>query len=165
MLEHLCRVDGTWAYYKDRWGSLSERREAHGAAFVVLFGIVEGQAARNALAGYPVRDTGIPTFWPALNPEAEGFYHDNGAWPLGENFFLQAMAVAHTEDTTELQTAMLARSCVDDGTFHEVLDFRDGHRAHGPSQLWTAAAFLGVCLRQELPLLDPDAYTEVVAPR
>jgi hypothetical protein len=75
------------------------------------------------------------------------------------------MAVAHTEDTTELQTAMLARSCVDDGTFHEVLDFRDGHRAHGPSQLWTAAAFLGVCLRQELPLLDPDAYTEVVAPR
>jgi hypothetical protein len=145
MMERLRHRSGSWAFYIDAQGELSPRREALGAALVVLLNIVQGDEAVAALRGYPVTDHGVPTFWPFFDDER--CYHNNTSWPFVEAFFLQAWERAFGEDTKPLTLAMLARTCVDDGTFHEVVDFRTGRAGWSASQLWTAAAFLGTCLR------------------
>ncbi|MEM6884980.1 MAG: hypothetical protein AAF571_08095 [Verrucomicrobiota bacterium] len=43
--------------------------------------------------------------------------------------------------------ALAARTCIEDGTFHEVVDTRTGEPFGSGSQLWTAASFLGACRR------------------
>ncbi|MCX7015045.1 MAG: hypothetical protein NTW86_21240, partial [Candidatus Sumerlaeota bacterium] len=82
----LRRPDGTFAYYKDRHGRLADRRAALGSAFAVLLGIVEGQEAKAALAGYPVTDAGIPLFHPFFPPTART-YHNQSSWPFVDTFF------------------------------------------------------------------------------
>lgn len=147
----LLKPDGTLAYYKDRWGCLSERRGALGSAFAVLAGIVEGDEARAALADYPVTDAGVPLFHPFYS--IDNYYHNNSSWPFVDTFFLAAQERAHGDDRTARNAALLARVVQADG-FHEVVDMRDKSVKGSGHQLWSAAAFIDVCRRAGLAELD-----------
>ena len=146
--------NGTFSFFKYPNGSLENRRECLGTAFVVLLEIVRGEEGAQALAGYPVTDAGIPLFHPFFTT-IDQCYHNHSTWPFADNFFLQALEKSDGQDRSGLKAALLARTCREDGSFHELVDFRDKSIHGSKSQLWTAAAFLGTCLRGE-ELSSPD---------
>jgi len=146
--DNLLNSDGTFSYFKDKNGNLQPRREALGSALSVLMEIVEGEEARAALKDYPLTDAGVPLFHPFF-PE-DNWYHNNSSWPFVDTFFIKALEKSDGKDRTEINAALLARTCVDDGTFHEVVDFRDKKVLGSGSQLWTAASFIDVCFRAGL---------------
>jgi len=146
--DNLLNSDGTFSYFKDKNGNLQPRREALGSALAVLMGIVEGDEARAVLRNYPVTEAGVPLFHPFF-PE-DNYYHNNTSWPFVDTFFIKALEKSDGKDRTELNARLLARTCIDDGTFHEVVDFRDKKVKGSGSQLWTAASFIDTCFRAGL---------------
>jgi len=146
--DNLLNSDGTLSYFKDKHGNLQPRRDALGSALAVLMDIVEGEEARAALKNYPVTDVGVPLFHPFF-PE-NNYYHNNTSWPFVDTFFIKALEKSDGENRTALNAALLARTCVNDGTFHEVVDFRDKKPGGSGSQLWTAASFIDTCFRAGL---------------
>ncbi len=146
--QELRQPNGTFAYYKTASGELSERREALGSALAVLAGIVEGKEAQQALDEYPVTEVGVPLFLPFFPTDT--WYHNQSAWPFVDAFFLWALEKATGRDLKPLLCALLARTCNRRGTFFEVTDLRDKQVKGSSQQLWTAAAFLNVCIRANL---------------
>jgi len=144
----LRREDGTLSYFKDKQGVLQERREALGCALAVLSGVVTGGEATAALKDYPVTDGGVPLFHPFF-PEPD-WYHNNSSWPFVDTFFLKALEVFDGVDRSAQNAALLARTCIGNGSFHEVTDYRTRAVRGSGSQLWTAAAFLDTCRRAGL---------------
>lgn len=156
--------DGTLAYYKDRHGKSMLNREILGTAFAAIFGIVEGDAAKAALADYPMTEKGIPLFSPFI-PGNSG-PHNMASWPFCDTFFLRGKSIAEGKDYTDYNAALLARSIgttikskkgredkaeVDGfGSFHEYITLPDGLITGSGRQLWSAAAFLNVCIRAGL---------------
>ena len=156
--------DGTLAYYKDRHGKIMLNREILGTAFATIFGIVEGAAAKAALADYPMTDKGAPLFSPFI-PGNSG-PHNMASWPFCDTFFLWGKSIADGKDYTDYNAALLARSIgtvikprkpkgdqaeADGlGSFHEYITLPDGLIAGSGRQLWSAAAFLNVCIRAGL---------------
>ncbi|MFM2126050.1 MAG: hypothetical protein RL328_2501, partial [Acidobacteriota bacterium] len=155
---------GTLAYYKDRHGKIMPNREILGTAFAAIFGIVEGQAARAAFADYPMTDKGIPLFSPFI-PGNSG-PHNMASWPFCDTFFLWGKGIADGRDHTDQNAALLGRSLgtrlkprkakegeawgAGFGSFHEKITLPDGLIDGSGHQLWSAAAFLNVCLRAGL---------------
>ncbi|WP_269522163.1 MGH1-like glycoside hydrolase domain-containing protein [Coraliomargarita parva] len=144
----LPKQDGTLTYYKDRHGHLLPQRHALGLALAVISGVLEGQAALNEMRSYPVSPAGVPLFDPWF-PDEES-YHNHSAWPFVDGFFMRALEIADGQDHTAWEMALLARTCVDNGTFHEVVDLHTGEPGGSASQLWSAAAFIGCCARAGL---------------
>ncbi len=158
------KPDGTLAYYKDRQGELMPNREILGTAFAVVFGIVEGDAAKSAYADYPITDKGIPLFAPFI-PGNKG-PHNMASWPFCDTFFLWGKSVADGGDYTDQNAALLARSLgtafrpkkakegeewdTGLGSFHEKITLPDGLIDGSGHQLWSAAAFVNVCVRAKL---------------
>ena len=147
MRKELRNPDGSFAYYKDRWGKLAERREALGTALTVLMEVVTGDAAVKALAGYPVTDAGIPTYDPFFG--FDHAYHDNTSWTFVVTLFFQALDKADGGDRIAQCMALVGRVCKNDG-FREYIDMRDKAAKGSGSQLWCAAAFIDVCIRAGL---------------
>lgn len=163
IVETFTQPDGTLAYYKDRHGSLMPNREVLGTAFAVIFGIVEGDAARAAYRGYPTTDKGIPLFSPFI-PGNSG-PHNMASWPFCDTFFLWGRSVADGGDYTGLNAALLGRSLGTGfvpkksdareggewgrglGSFHEKILLPSGLIDGSGHQLWSAAAFINVCFR------------------
>ena len=144
----LRRADGTYTYLKDKTGVLAPRSHVLGSALVVLLGIESGDDAVRAVGSYPLTDAGAPLFDP-FYPE-NNFYHNNSSWPFADTFLIKALEQADGQDRTALNAALLARTCRWDGTFHEVVDFRDKEVRGSGSQLWSAAAFIDTCRRAGL---------------
>jgi hypothetical protein len=158
------KPDGTLAYYKDRHGKIMPNREVLGTAFAVIFGIVEGDAARAAYDGYPTTDKGIPLFFPFI--EGNSGPHNMASWPFCDTFFLWGKSLADGADHTGYNAALLARSLgtaikpkkakegeewdAGFGSFHEKITLPDGLIDGSGHQLWSAAAYLNVCIRAEL---------------
>ncbi len=156
--------DRTLAYYKDRHGKIMLNREILGTAFAAIFGVVEGDAAKAAFADYPMTDKGIPLFSPFI-PGNSG-PHNMASWPFCDTFFLLGKSIAEGKDYTGYNAALLARSIgttikskkgredkaeVDGfGSFHEYITLPDGLITGSGRQLWSAAAFLSVCIRAGL---------------
>ena len=140
--------DSTFAYFKHTNGELEQRRDAFGAALAVVTGIVEGDDALKAIAGYPVSWAGVPLFYPFYPGNAS--YHNNTAWPFVDTFFLWAKEKAEGKDYTSFNAALLARTCVKDGSFHEVVNWSTKNPMGSGSQLWSASAFVNVCRRADL---------------
>jgi hypothetical protein len=148
MCREMRHPDGTFTYLKTRDGKLLKQRHALGEALAVRFGVVEGDEARAALAGYPVTDAGVPLIYPFFNhPDNPQIYHDQASWPFADTFFLAAKEKAFGIDCTAQNAALLARTCVQDGTFHEVVNMNTKEPFGSGSQLWSAAAFIDVCRR------------------
>ena len=160
------KPDGTLAYYKDRHGVIMPNREILGTAFAVIFGILKGDAAKAAYAGYPMSDKGIPLFSPFI-PGNSG-PHNMASWPFCDTFFLWGKALADGGDYTDQNAALLARSLgtafapkknkgdnesdwgTGLGSFHEKIPLPSGLIDGSGHQLWSAAAFLNVCIRAGL---------------
>ncbi|VGO20697.1 hypothetical protein [Pontiella sulfatireligans] len=160
----LTNPDGTTAYFKDRHGVLMPNRPILGTAFAVLFGVIEGDAAKVAYEGYPTTDKGIPLFFPFLDNKGD---HNQASWPFCSTFFLHGKTIATGEDTLDYNAALLARSLgtaikppkkipageewdAGFGSFHEKISLPDGLIGGSGHQLWSAAAYLDVCIRAEL---------------
>jgi hypothetical protein len=159
------KPDGTLAYYKDRHGKIMPNREILGTAFAAIFGIVQGAAAKAACADYPMTDKGIPLFSPFI-PGNSG-PHNMASWPFCDTFFLWGKAVADGGDYTDQNAALLGRSLGTAfkpkknpkegeewgdglGSFHEEIPLPSGLIDGSGHQLWSAAAFLNVCVRAGL---------------
>ncbi|MEI7532791.1 MAG: hypothetical protein WCK57_00345 [Verrucomicrobiae bacterium] len=160
------KLDGTLAYYKDRHGKIMPNREILGTAFAAIFGIVADAAAKSAYADYPMTDKGIPLFSPFI-PGNSG-PHNMASWPFCDTFFLWGKAVADGGDYTDQNAALLGRSlgtafapkkkkgdnesdwATGLGSFHEKIPLPSGLIDGSGHQLWSAAAFLNVCVRAGL---------------
>lgn len=160
------KPDGTLAYYKNRHGEIIPNREILGTAFAVIFAIVEGDAAKKAYAGYPETDKGIPLFSPFI-PGNSG-PHNMASWPFCDTFFLWGKSIADGRDYTSQNAALLGRSLGTGfvskkskaeneaeweqglGSFHEKIPLPAGLIDGSGHQLWSAAAFLNVCIRAGL---------------
>jgi len=160
------KPDGTLAYYKDRHGELMPNREILGTAFAGLFGIVAGESAKAAFADYPMTDKGIPLFSPFI-PGNTG-PHNMASWPFCDTFFLWGQEFANGGDYTAQNAALLGRSLgtafapkkkkgnnekewgAGLGSFHEKIPLPSGLIDGSGHQLWSAAAFLNVCIRAGL---------------
>lgn len=148
ILTHLKFEDGTFSYFKHQNGTLEPRREALGSALAVISGVVQGKDAKKSLAGYPVTWAGVPIFHPFYPWDRS--YHNNTAWPYVDTFFLWAKEISENKDYTSLNAALLARTCVKDGSFHEVVNWKSKEPHGSGSQLWSASAFVNVCERAGL---------------
>jgi hypothetical protein len=160
------KPDGTLAYYKDRHGKLMLNRSGYATAFAVIFGIVEGDAAKAAYAGFPTPDNGIPLFFPFLEGTDGSQWHNQASWPFCDTFFLWGKSIAEGKDYTDYNASLLARSIgtaikpkkrMEDqseadvfGSFHEYVTLPDGLIHGSGRQLWTAAAYLNICIRAGL---------------
>ena len=72
IVSNLCFEDGTFTYFKHTNGELEQRaRCALGPALAVVTGIVEGDDALKAIAGYPVSWAGVPLFYPFLSGQSK----------------------------------------------------------------------------------------------
>ena len=58
-----------------------------------------------------------------------------------------AKEMADDKSYTAQNAALLARTCVDEGSFHELVDWNTKKPMGSGSQLWSASAFVNVCLR------------------
>jgi hypothetical protein len=141
----LCATNGRFCYYKDRHGVLSYRREALGTALLLPAGIVSAEEATECVLDYPVTDHGAPLFVPFFDGELCN--HNHSAWPFVDTFLLRAFEAIDGRSRAEFNAALLARTCIEDGSFHEKVDFRNGKVFGSGSQLWTAAAFVDCCRR------------------
>ena len=160
ILKELRLPDGTFTYFKDRNGKVLPNQHNLGTAFAVLFGIVEGKAAKKAIDNYPSNQYGTPLIYPYLG-DGKGD-HNAAAWPFCDTFFLQAKEIADGKDYTAYNAALLARTMGTKfsekrdkewggfGSFHEKVPLPSGLISGSGSQLWTSAAFMNVCLRAKL---------------
>lgn len=151
--------DGYLAYYKDQRGVLANRREALGSGLAALCGIVEGDEAKLAVGGYPVTDGGVPLFHPFFDNDR--WYHNLSSWPFVDTFFIKGLEKSDGVCRADLNAALLARTCVADGSFHEVTHYPSREVMHysdkyhkrikgSGCQLWSAAAFIDTCFRAGL---------------
>ncbi|NDV60992.1 sulfatase-like hydrolase/transferase [Puniceicoccales bacterium CK1056] len=163
---------GEVTYYKDRYGELSPHQHNLGTAFAVMFGILEGPDAKRAYANYPTHDRGVPLIHPFL-PDNKG-PHNAATWPFCSTFFLWGKEVATGKSLVDYNAALLGRSLgtkmaekskkiaanEEDwdaglGSFHEKIQLPSGLIDGSGHQLWSAAAFLNVCIRAGI-IFDSD---------
>jgi len=140
-------ADGSLVHVKTPDGYIDGRQHNLSIAFAILCDVVTPEEGKTAIQQYPVHDYGVPLFYPIFNGRTG--YHNHTCWPFADTFFLKAKEIATGEDLTALNAALLARTCVNDGTFHEFVGCDREPRGSG-SQLWTAAALIDVCRRANL---------------
>lgn len=167
IVKEFTNEDGTLAHYKDRHGVMMINRSILGIAFAVILGVVDGDAAKAAYAGYPESDLGVPLFSPFI-PGNKG-PHNQAVWPFTVSFYFWGKSLAYGEDYSDHNAAILARSlgtAFEDipkkrktdgedwgtalGSFHEKINLPSGKIDGSGQQLWSAAAFLNVCIRAGL---------------
>jgi GH15 family glucan-1,4-alpha-glucosidase len=162
--KELILPNGTLTYYKDRYGKVMKNQHNLGTAFAILFGIVKGQEAKKAINNYPATDKGIPLIYPFLEDNSGD--HNNASWPFCDTYFLQAKEIADRKDYTGYNAALLARTMGTKlaekrdttwggfGSFHEKVKLPSGIIDGSGQQLWSSAAFINVCLRANLVVIN-----------
>ena len=157
--KELLLPDGTFTYYKDRYGKVMPNQHNLGTAFAIIFGIVEGKEAKKAIENYPTSEFGTPLQYPFMENNGD---HNQASWPFCDTFFLIAKEIANGKDYTGYNAALLARTMgtkLDPkkspewggfGSFHEKVQLPSGLISGSGSQLWTSAAFMNICLRANL---------------
>lgn len=159
IIKELIWPDGTISYYKDRYGKRMPNQHNLATAFAIIFGIVEGLDAQKAVANYPTTEFGVPLQFPYIENKGD---HNQAAWPFCDTFFLIAKEMAEKKDYTDYNAALLARSLGTKlnpnkdpewggfGSFHEKIQLPSGLVSGSGAQLWSAAAFINVCVRAKL---------------
>lgn len=165
IIKELMLPDGTFTYYKDRYGKVMPNQHNLGTAFAIIFGIVEGKAAKKAIDNYPTSEFGTPLQYPFMENKGD---HNQASWPFCDTFFLIAKEIADGKDYTGYNAAVLARTMgtkLDPkknpewggfGSFHEKVQLPSGLISGSGSQLWTSAAFMNICLRANLVVLKTN---------
>ena len=152
--------DGTFTYYKDRYGVKIQNQHNLGTAFAILFNVVEGEDAKKAIENYPITDKGTPLIYPFLTTNRGD--HNEASWPFCDTFLMQAKEKVDQISHVGYNAAILARTMgtkLSDkrekewggfGSFHEKVELPSGLISGSGQQLWTSAAFINVCLRANL---------------
>jgi hypothetical protein len=146
--KNLMMANGNLAYFKDKNGKLHEKIEALGSAMAILFEIQSQEEAKKSLENLKTTWVGTPLLQPFF--EGDKPYHNNSSWPYVDTFMLMAKEKIEGKDYTGLNAALLARTCVKNKGFHEVVNFSTRQPFGSGGQLWSAASFVNVCLRAGL---------------
>lgn len=144
--------NGTFSYFKHKDGELEQRREVLGTAFPVLFGIVESEDAKSALAGYPITSCGAPLLHPFYDNEK--VLHNNSMWPFADTFLLLAFEKAYGESYVEENLLIMINS-VKNGHLYEFRNLLTNQMSGSVAQLWTIVGFVNTCIRGGLTELSP----------
>lgn len=144
MLEKLRFDDGSFTYFLDKKGIRQQHRDTLGASFPVLCGVVSGDDAKLALAGYPITQYGTPLIYP-FYPRND-YYHNNSMWPFADTFFLLAYEKAFGVDCSAINLQILTNA-FREGHFRELRDVRTNVAIGSYAQLWTTAAFINTVIR------------------
>lgn len=155
-INNLLDGSGKVLYYIDRNGVPSDRQEILGVSFSVICGVLEDEAARNAVIDYPFDGAGIQLIYPFLDNNGP---HNKASWPFCSTFYCWAREKATGESMLSYNAALLARSLGTKlspkdskewggfGSFHEKVLLPKGIVCGSGAQLWSAASFLNVCIR------------------
>ena len=107
MNQHLWQADKGY-YGQYRYGRtsmlLSPKAEGLGEALSVLFGVAEGERAREVVAKTPVVPYGLPCIYPQIPGLPP--YHNNAVWPFVQSFW--ALAAAKVGNEASLTESMAA---------------------------------------------------------
>lgn len=156
ILRHLRLEDGTFAYFKHKDGSIEDRHEALGTAFVVLVNIVDGEDAKRALSGCTFTQYGIPLIYPFY--EHSNSLHNRATWPFVDTFYLLALEKAYGESFVNQNLIIMLNNAVN-GHIYEYRDLNLNHSRGAIAQLWSIAGFANACIRGGLTELSPDSVS------
>jgi hypothetical protein len=162
--KELMLSDGTFTYYKDRYGVKMQNQHNLGTAFAILFNVVDGKEAKKSIENYPITGIGTPLIFPFLITNKGD--HNEASWPFCDTFLMQAKEKVDQKSYVGYNAAILARTMgtkLSDkrekewggfGSFHEKVELPGGLISGSGQQLWTSAAFINVCLRANLVQLN-----------
>jgi glycogen debranching enzyme len=143
-------------YYRFLVGD--DHQEALGQAYALLFGIADGDRARNVLEHQYVAPAGVPCLWPNFDRYRGGYArHAGTVWPQIQGMWAQAAAVFHDPQRFGHELFALAAHAVRDNQFTEIYHPLTGEPYGGlqeragkgivlwapqPRQTWAATAFV-----------------------
>ncbi len=127
------------------------RRDLLGECLAIHLGIVEGNAAKHLVAGYPLGPFGPAVVWPQ-SPSAP-IYHNVGIWPFVTGYYTRAAARTGFAAGVQAGLRSLARGAAMNLSNMENLDWAHGlcwskyEGLEGPAinsqrQLWSVAAYI-----------------------
>ena len=147
--QHLWQADkgyyGQYLYGR-KFLVLSPRAEALGEALSVLFGVADGERARQVVASTPTTPYGISCIYPqipGLSP-----YHNNAVWPFVQSFWALAAAKAGNEQSVLESMAAIYRPAAlfltnKENFVAENGDFA-GTQINSSNMLWSLSGSLGL---------------------
>ena len=127
------------------------RRDLLGECLAVHLGVVEGDAARELVASYPLGTFGPAVVWPQ-SPSAP-IYHNAGIWPFVTGYYTRSAAMTGFAAGVQEGLRSLARGAAMNLSNMENLDWAHGlcwtkyEGLEGPAinsqrQLWSVAAYM-----------------------
>jgi glycogen debranching enzyme len=142
---------GYYAYYEDEDGVASDRMEATGESFAILWGVADSVKAASILANTPTTPHGIPSLWPQY-PEwtdyskrsDSDFYHNGTVWPFVQAYWARAAVSQRDIVRFGAELDSLLGLSKKDTTFSEFYLPEDGKPGGSPRQLWSAAGYLSM---------------------
>ena len=147
--QHLWQADkgyyGQYLYGRANL-TLSPKAEALGEALCVIFGIAEGERARQVVAKTPTTPFGIPCIYPQI-PGIPA-YHNDAVWPFVQSFWALAAAQAGNEASLTESMAAIYRPAALFLTNKENFVARNGDFAgtqiNSSNMLWSLSGSLGL---------------------
>ena len=153
ILKNLRFEDGTFTYFKHKNGTLEDRHEALGTAFVVLLDIVEGEDAKVALSACTFTQYGVVLIYPFYGNGNS--LHNNATWPFVDTFYLLALEKAYGESFVNQNMMIMLNNSVN-GHIYEYRDLNLNHSRGAIAQLWSIAGFVNACIRGGLTELSSE---------
>ena len=136
-------------------GELQDYQEGAGLAFVILFGLADGDRARAVVQGAHVSPHGITDVHPRFGRYAAARHagrHNDIVWPVVQGFWADALARSGHLTQFAAEVTSLAGLFHRTGSYYEIYDAATGAVGGGyqtgrvwdsePEQTWSASAFL-----------------------
>jgi hypothetical protein len=98
------------AYYKNRHGMIMPNRDFLGIPFAVILGVVDGDAAKAAYAGYPESDLGVRSSFPSFPETKARITWRSGRSPCRSTSGARASRMARTTRSTTPPSSTSASS-------------------------------------------------------
>ena len=185
ILKHLYDVKtNTFNYLIDQNGTINNSQEGLGISFAVIFGIVDGEQAKQVISHAAVSKYGITSIYPDFprySHDKPG-RHNNIIWPMVNGFFAKAAITSkdYNTFTNELYAQTHLALDEDKGNY----DFREiynpytgkpdgGWQANGPYhpqfhwescrlQTWSATAYISMILNGVVGMRFSDSSVAFV---
>lgn len=152
--------ENSFNYFIDEDGITYKYQEALGLSFAVIFGIVEGETAKQIISNAKVSAFGITSIYPdftRFSKENPG-RHNNIIWPMVNGFFAKAAIASHNFNVFNKELFSLVHLAIDadkgDYNFREIYNPYTGVPDGGWQsnhqwtschlQTWSATAFINM---------------------
>ncbi len=154
------KTDNTFYYLIDNEGTAAKYQEGLGISYSVMFGVLDGEKAKEIIRNAKVSVYGITSIYPDFprySPAKPG-RHNNLIWPIVNGYFAQAAILTGNNDTFTKEFNGLTQLAIDadkgDYNFREVYNPYTGAPdggwqggSHGNSmklQTWSATAYMSM---------------------